>query len=123
MFQIDSVRELAAQLEERAKKVQEAIDEASKDIKQEKLQWEAEKKEMASRYAINDNIVELNVGRCSSKLTTAQVGGRYFTTFKSVLCKQEHSMLGAMFSGRHPLAKDSSGRYFVDSDGKVSYCL
>ncbi|XP_078664815.1 uncharacterized protein LOC144907536 [Branchiostoma floridae x Branchiostoma belcheri] len=45
------------------------------------------------------------------------VGGRHFTTSLSTLRKREDSMLAAMFSGRHHVAKDKDGRYFIDRDG------
>ncbi|XP_078585334.1 uncharacterized protein LOC144867321 [Branchiostoma floridae x Branchiostoma japonicum] len=45
------------------------------------------------------------------------VGGRHFTTSLSTLRKREDSMLAAMFSGRHHVATDKDGRYFIDRDG------
>ncbi|CAH1275623.1 KCTD7 [Branchiostoma lanceolatum] len=45
------------------------------------------------------------------------VGGRHFTTSLSTLRRREDSMLAAMFSGRHHVAKDKDGRYFIDRDG------
>ncbi|XP_046331038.2 uncharacterized protein LOC124114491 [Haliotis rufescens] len=47
------------------------------------------------------------------------VGGRHLTTSLSTLTKYPDSMLAAMFSGRHPIAKDKDGRYFIDVDGDV----
>lgn len=44
------------------------------------------------------------------------VGGTYFLTHKSTLCADPNSMFSAMFSGRHPIAKDEQGRYFIDRD-------
>jgi len=89
----DSFNELSQDIEERYRKV----DEKEKSL-------EFEKKEMAKRYHLEDGIIELNVG------------GKHFSTYKSTLCKVEGSMLEAMFSGRHPLTKDSKGRIFVDRD-------
>jgi len=62
---------------------------------------------MAKKFQINDNIIELNVG------------GSQYTTYRSVLQKHQGSMLEAMFSGRHPFAKDSQGRFFLDCDGEA----
>ncbi|XP_066276222.1 uncharacterized protein [Branchiostoma lanceolatum] len=45
------------------------------------------------------------------------VGGRHFDTTLSTLLKYEDSMLAAMFSGRHRVAMDKDGRYFIDRDG------
>ncbi|XP_048255262.1 BTB/POZ domain-containing protein KCTD7-like [Haliotis rufescens] len=47
------------------------------------------------------------------------VGGRHLTTCLSTLTKYPDSMLAGMFSGRHPVAKDKDGRYFIDVDGDV----
>ncbi|XP_048255917.1 BTB/POZ domain-containing protein KCTD7-like [Haliotis rufescens] len=47
------------------------------------------------------------------------VGGRHLTTCLSTLTKYPDSMLAAMFSGRHPVAKDKDGRYFIDVDADV----
>ena len=46
------------------------------------------------------------------------VGGYRYTTTRSTLSKYPESMLGAMFSGRHKLIRDSNGCYFIDSDGE-----
>ncbi|XP_066277211.1 BTB/POZ domain-containing protein KCTD7-like [Branchiostoma lanceolatum] len=51
------------------------------------------------------DVVELNVG------------GTYFTTCLATLRKYPESMLATMFSGRHRLARDKEGRYFIDRDG------
>lgn len=55
------------------------------------------------KYKIDD-LVELNVG------------GVNMTTYKSTLLSKqtEGSMLSAMFSGRHALKQDATGRYFID---------
>ncbi|XP_071118482.1 uncharacterized protein [Haliotis cracherodii] len=54
-----------------------------------------------------------------SKVVDINVGGRHLTTSLSTLTKYPDSMLAAMFSGRHPVAKDKDGRYFIDVDGDV----
>ncbi|XP_048255939.1 BTB/POZ domain-containing protein KCTD7-like isoform X5 [Haliotis rufescens] len=54
-----------------------------------------------------------------SKVVDLNVGGRHLTTSLSTLTKYPDSMLAAMFSGRHPVAKDQDGRYFIDVDGDV----
>lgn len=60
------------------------------------------------------------------------VGGKYFTTYKSTLCSYKNSMLAAMFSNRYILPKvtyrktkffylflkDKKGRYFIDRSGE-----
>jgi len=54
-----------------------------------------------------DEIVELNVG------------GQYFATAKSTLCRFKGTMLETMFNGNWELKKDSNGRYFVDRNPKL----
>lgn len=51
------------------------------------------------------DIVELNVG------------GVTYTTALSTLTKDADSLLGEMFTGKHPVFKDSKGKYFIDRDG------
>lgn len=57
--------------------------------------------------AVFPQIVELNVG------------GVHETTCLSTLSKFPDSMLAAMFSGRHHLLTDKSGRYFIDRNGST----
>ena len=47
------------------------------------------------------------------------VGGHLYTTSLTTLTKYPDSMLGAMFSGRIPVAKDSKGNFFIDRDGET----
>lgn len=53
------------------------------------------------------SIVDLNVGGC------------LYTTSLDSLTRYPNSMLGIMFSGRRWIAKDSSGRFFIDRDGPL----
>lgn len=54
-----------------------------------------------------DQIVELNVG------------GTFFTTIRSTLCRDPSSMLACMFSGdMTPSTKDKEGRFFIDRSGE-----
>jgi len=55
---------------------------------------------------MNEIIIELNVG------------GTFYTTYKSTLTKYPNSMLASMFSGRHPIST-INGRYFLDCDGEI----
>ncbi|CAI0432762.1 unnamed protein product [Linum tenue] len=56
----------------------------------------------------------------SSSIVRLNIGGKKFSTTVDTLTNREpHSMLAAMFSGRHTLYQDSdSGQVFVDRDGK-----
>ena len=70
-----------------------------------KDKFEKEASHLAAQNAITASKVELNVG-----------GVRY-TTSLSTLTKEEGSMLQVMFSGKHALAPDKDGSYFIDRDG------
>ncbi|KAI8499779.1 Guanylate-binding protein 5 [Branchiostoma belcheri] len=77
----------------------------------EKMKQEAAKqgqylhKVHVEEQAMFPDVVELNVG------------GTHFTTCLTTLRKYPESMLATMFSGRHRLARDKDGRYFIDRDG------
>ncbi|KAK3729046.1 hypothetical protein RRG08_005419 [Elysia crispata] len=47
------------------------------------------------------------------------VGGVHHTTTLTTLTKGGSHMLSAMFSGRHHVAKDAQGRFFIDADGML----
>lgn len=47
------------------------------------------------------------------------VGGHVYTTSLVSLTRYPDSMLGVMFSGQRPVAKDSRGRFFIDRDGPM----
>ena len=47
------------------------------------------------------------------------VGGHVYTTSLAGLTRYPDSMLGVMFSGRRPVAKDSRGSFFIDRDGPM----
>ena len=53
------------------------------------------------------DVVELNVG------------GRHFTTHRSTLLKEPHSILNDIFTGKRPISKDTNNRYFIDAHGEV----
>lgn len=46
------------------------------------------------------------------------IGGCKFTTTITTLQRFPHTMLGAMFSGRHALQLDADGYFFIDRDGR-----
>ncbi|GJR56553.1 FH protein interacting protein FIP2 [Tanacetum coccineum] len=56
----------------------------------------------------------------SSSIVRLNIGGKKFCTTMDTLTQREpHSMLAAMFSGRHTVCKDSEKGYvFLDRDGK-----
>ena len=53
----------------------------------------------------------------ASKKIKLDVGGQTFSTSLSTLNSFPDSMLGAWFSGRHPLEPGDDGAYFIDRDG------
>ncbi len=53
------------------------------------------------------------------QIVDLNVGGRHFTSSLSTLTKYPDSMLGAMFSGRHPVTQDKDGWDFIDVDGDM----
>nr|XP_002130618.1 BTB/POZ domain-containing protein KCTD7-like [Ciona intestinalis] len=67
-------------------------------------------------------VMDLADGHSSSatnlpEILELNVGGYHFTTTLSTLQKYPGSMLSAMFSGRHSVAMDKNGSYFIDRDG------
>lgn len=47
------------------------------------------------------------------------IGGSVYTTSLASLTRFPDSMLGVMFNGRRPVAKDSRGNFFIDRDGPM----
>lgn len=45
------------------------------------------------------------------------VGGKYYSTSVPTLTRESDSLLGRIFSGRHEVDKDETGKYFIDRDG------
>ncbi|KAG5835865.1 BTB/POZ domain-containing protein KCTD6a isoform X1 [Anguilla anguilla] len=61
-------------------------------------------------------------GDCGYMMTdpvTLNVGGHLYTTSLSTLQRYPDSMLGAMFRGDFPSARDAQGNYFIDRDGPL----
>jgi BTB/POZ domain len=54
-----------------------------------------------------------------SEIVQLNVGGGLYTTSRATLIRYPDSMLGAMFSGMFPTARDSEGRFFIDRDGST----
>ncbi|XP_038075771.1 BTB/POZ domain-containing protein KCTD6-like [Patiria miniata] len=54
-----------------------------------------------------------------SDFVRLDVGGCQYTTTTSSLVRYPESMLGAMFSGRVPSARDDHGAYIIDGDGPI----
>jgi hypothetical protein len=103
---MDEFRRTSSQLEQILSRTANELTDREEELKEREKKFELQKKEM-EKYPIKETVIELNVG------------GRHFTTYKDTLCAFEGSMIEAMFSGRHPTAKDAKGRYFVDRDGDM----
>ncbi|EDO34594.1 predicted protein, partial [Nematostella vectensis] len=52
-------------------------------------------------------------------IVNLNVGGYVYTTSYKTLTRCRDSMLGAMFSGRQNLARDTRGNFFIDRDGSL----
>ena len=72
----------------------------------ERAALDAEKAAMEKTYAFQTNQVHLDVG------------GLKFTTSLPTLTSVPGTYLEAMFSGRHPLAPNGEGAYFIDRNGE-----
>ena len=55
----------------------------------------------------------------TNSIVTLNVGGTLYTTSLNTLTKDPNTMLGVMFSGRHPLQADSCGHFFIDASGEM----
>ncbi|XP_059800210.1 BTB/POZ domain-containing protein KCTD6a [Hypanus sabinus] len=58
-------------------------------------------------------------GQMMGDPVTLNVGGHLYSTSISTLTRYPDSMLGVMFRGDFPTAKDSQGNYFIDRDGPL----
>jgi len=65
-----------------------------------------EKEDLSKKYPVEETIIHLNVG------------GKHFSTYKTTLTRVEGTMLEALFSGRHPIARDEKDRCFIDRSPK-----
>ena len=104
----DAMQKNAKEIINAAKTLAQSItDEANKDktaIQQERFAWESEKAKIAQTYRLEPDV-------------TIDVGGNVFRTTMTTLQRFPDTMIGAMFSGRHPLNTNKDGAIFVDRDG------
>ena len=57
------------------------------------------------------------INRISGQKITLDIGGYKCSTSLQMLRAEPESMLGTMFSGRHPITKQNDGSVFIDRDG------
>jgi hypothetical protein len=76
------------------------------EVQKEKEEWNDEKELISKLQKFNSSTIKLDVG------------GIHYTTTLTTLQRFPESMIGAMFSGRHPLTLDEQGYYFIDRDGQ-----
>ena len=57
------------------------------------------------------------INKISRQKITLDIGGYKFSTSLHTLRAEPESMLGTMFSGRHPITKQEDGSVFIDRDG------
>lgn len=82
---MEELTELVSKLSSASNKLRKNLEVENTNLESKKKQFEEEKAAMAQKYKINETIIELNVG------------GTPYTTFKSTLCKYEHTFLEALF--------------------------
>ncbi|XP_063662023.1 BTB/POZ domain-containing protein KCTD6 isoform X1 [Pan troglodytes] len=74
-------------------------------------------------WALEDASLELmdngDWGYMMTDPVTLNVGGHLYTTSLTTLTRYPDSMLGAMFGGDFPTARDPQGNYFIDRDGPL----
>lgn len=109
VLSMNELATMAKELQEKTMAVKAAILQEYEAFEQDKINYKKEQDIMANRISqANEEIVELNVG------------GQFFTTFKSTLQKAKGSMLAAMFSGQfNPGVKDKTGRYHNNKFVKI----
>lgn len=84
-----------------------AVSKFRERMEEELVSFKRQKVEMEQKRVEWGSVVDLNVG------------GTKYSTSLSTLTAVKSSMLAAMFSGRHELARDKKGNVFIDRDGSL----
>jgi len=105
----EEVEKVRADAAAAAAKVKEDAETEAAEIRRaaaaERAALDAEKAAMEKTYAFQTSIIKLDVG------------GHKFTTSLPTLTSVPDTYLAALFSGRHPLAPNDEGAFFVDRCG------
>jgi len=102
------IRELQNLLEEEKihlDKQKQLLEKEKQLLEKEKEALTLEKPVIETSNQLTQDIIHLNVG------------GTLYSTSRTTLCRIKNTMIEAMFSGRHNVAKDAKGRYFIDRSG------
>lgn len=116
----NTTKQLVAQMREELAKEIGHVRFAAAKLEKERDALSKEKALLAERFKIDSPVVRLNVGGrpFDTTLSYAFYAARCCPLLpkilRSTLCKHPGSMLEAMFSGRHQVAKDEKGRFFID---------
>jgi len=102
---MDDVLKYSKLLQSSVESFRKEMEAERNSIEEDKKKLQDEKQLMDSRFPIDQEVIELNVG------------GVHYDTSKKTLMKYEGSLLHSMFSGSYPLPKDKQGRYFIDQHG------
>ncbi|XP_064603360.1 uncharacterized protein LOC135468840 [Liolophura sinensis] len=95
------INERETVLNEKLKKFKKGL----ADFLIEKKRLEEEMRKIEEMNKIAESKIKLNVG------------GHKFETSLDTMTKDPQSVLGFMFSGRHPIKREADGSYFIDRDG------
>lgn len=99
--QEEDLNERETVLNEKLKKFKKGL----ADFLVEKKRLEEEMRKIEEINKIAESKIRLNVG------------GHNFETSIDTVTKDPQSVLGFMFSGRHPIKREADGSYFIDRDG------
>eukprot|EP00043_Microstomoeca_roanoka_P018928 m.207020 g.207020 ORF g.207020 m.207020 type:complete len:378 (+) comp16912_c2_seq3:262-1395(+) len=100
------LQRLIAKQQELASVVEEEI----KQLEQERAEFEAEK----AAWAVLSNKLDATV--IPKSRIKLDVGGTIFATSKATLTQDKSNFFAGMFSGRHEIAPEEDGSFFVDRD-------
>jgi len=109
---LEEVEKVRAEADAAAVKVKEVAEAEAAEIRRvaatERAALDAEKAAVEKTYAFQTSIIKLDVG------------GHKFNTSLPTLTSVPDTYLAALFYGRHPLAPNQEGAFFIDHTGRTS---